>query len=73
MLRQVRSLELGSNSSSERKSRGHTLGFLVSFSGVSERQAYYASPERAAFIAFAEQYVEEWFVFDFESGLVDSQ
>jgi len=68
----VRCLELGSNSSSERHSRGHSLGFMVSFVGMSQREAYLRSAERAAFIAFAEPFVQEWFIFDFESGLVDS-
>jgi hypothetical protein len=70
---QVRSLELGSNSSGERRSRGHTLGFLVTFAGMTQRHTFLSSAERAAFLAFAEPYVEEWFVFDFESGLIDAQ
>ena len=70
---QVRSLELGSNSSRERHSRGHALGFMVTFTGMTQRQNYLGSAERAAFLAFAEPFVEEWFIFDFESGVVDSQ
>ena len=69
---QIRSLELGSNSSSERHSRGHALGFMVTFSGMTQRQNYLGSSERAAFLAFAEPFVEEWFIFDFESGVVDT-
>jgi len=72
-LASVRSLELGSNSSRERHSRGHALGFMVTFTGMTQRQNYLGSAERAAFLAFAEPFVEEWFIFDFESGVVDSQ
>lgn len=66
----VRSIELGSNFSSEGKSRNHTLGFLVTFGGQPDRAAFLASEQRAAFLEFAGQYVEEWFIYDFESGAV---
>ncbi len=69
-MRCVRSIELGSNFNVENKSRGHSLGFLVTFGGGAERVEFLKSEQRAAFIAFAEQYVEEWYVFDFESGTV---
>ena len=46
---------------------------MVTFAGTVERQAYLDSDERRAFLAFAEPFVTEWFVFDFESGLVDEQ
>ena len=67
-LSQVRSVELGSNTSVEQCSREHTLGLLVTFAGVAQRAAYLRSAERAAFNAFAEPFVTERFVFDFESG-----
>lgn len=66
----VRSIELGSNSSTERLSRGHTLGLMATFAGTAERDAFLTSPERAAFLSFAEPHVEEWYAFDFESGVV---
>ena len=67
---QVRTLELGSNMSREGKSREHTLGLMATFAGARERDAFLSSPERAAFVAFTEAFVEDTFVFDFESGLV---
>jgi hypothetical protein len=69
-LSEVRSVELGSNSSTEKASRGHSLALMVSFSGHKQRAAYLNSPERIAFRAFAEPFVDEWFVFDFESGVM---
>ena len=66
----VRSIELGSNFSSEGKSRNHNLGMLVTFGSQADRVAFLASERRAAFLEFAGQYVEEWFVYDFESGAV---
>jgi len=66
----VRSIELGSNSSSEQRSRGHSLGMLVTFAGLSQRNSFLNSPERAAFNAFLKPFVAEWFVFDMESGVV---
>lgn len=65
---QVRTLELGSNISSEGKSRQHTLGLMATFVGARQRDAFLNSPERAAFTTFAEAFAEECFVFDFESG-----
>jgi hypothetical protein len=65
---EVRSVEIGSNRSAERKSREHTLGLMVTFSGHSERASYLRSAERAEFTSFAAPFVDEWFVFDFESG-----
>ena len=66
----VRSIELGSNSSTEQWSRGHNLGLMATFAGTSERDKFLKSPERAASLSYAEPYVEEWYVFDFESGAV---
>ena len=66
--RQVRSIELGSNTSTEGQSREHTLGLMVTFAGHAQRAAYLRSAERADFVAFAQPFVAEWFVFDFESG-----
>ena len=40
---------------------------------MTQRQTFLNSAERASFLAFAEPYVDEWFVFDFESGLIDAQ
>ena len=64
----VRSVEIGSNRSTERKSREHTLGLMVTFGGHSERAAFLRSAERSEFLSFAAPFVDEWFVFDFESG-----
>jgi hypothetical protein len=69
-LKTVRSVELGSNSSTEDRSRGHTLGLMATFAGTAERDAFLKSMERAAFNAFIEPHVAESFVFDFESGMV---
>ena len=66
--RQVRSIELGSNTSNENRSRSHSLGLLVTFDSHGQRSAYLRSAERAEFAAFADPFVAEWFVFDFESG-----
>ena len=68
---QVRSLELGSNTSIEGKSRDHSLGLMVTFAGHAQRQAYLRSAERAEFASFIEPFVRETFVFDFESGGVE--
>ena len=68
---EVRSLELGSNTSIEGKSRDHSLGLMVTFAGHGQRQAYLKSAERAEFNAFVEPFVSETFVFDFESGGVE--
>ena len=70
-LETVRSIELGTNSSGEQRSRGHSLAMLVTFVGTEERNAFLRSPERTAFKAFLEPFVAEWFVFDFESGAVN--
>ena len=66
----VRSIELGSNASAEGHSREHGLGFLVTFSSSADRFAFLRSERRAAFKEWATQYVDEWYVFDFESGAV---
>ena len=66
----MRTLELGSNSSAERLSRGHQLALLVTFAGQAQRAAFLRSPERAAFRSFVEPFASESFVFDWESGSV---
>ena len=43
---------------------------MASFSDVRARDVFLSSAERAAFIAFADPFVDEWYVFEFESGLV---
>jgi len=69
-MRTVRSVELGTNSSTEQRSRGHTLGLMATFAGEAQRRAFLKSAERIAFNAFLEPYAEDSFVFDFESGAV---
>ena len=66
----VRSIELGSNSSTEQRSHGHNLGLMATFAGTTERDAFLKSAERAAFLAFAQPFIDDSFVFDFESGAV---
>ena len=41
---------------------------MATFAGRAQLHAYLRSAERAEFVAFAEPFVDEWFVFDFESG-----
>ena len=41
---------------------------MVTFGGHAQRAAYLRSPERAEFMSFADPFVAEYFVFDFESG-----
>lgn len=67
---EVKSVELGANRSTENSSREHSLGFLVTFGSEPAREKYLASTERAEFISFCDRHVDEWFVFDFESGSV---
>ena len=69
-LSSVRSLELGSNSSTSHHSRGHSLALLVTFAGTSQRNHFLKCRERAAFMEFLEPFVAEWFTFDFESGAI---
>lgn len=66
----VKSVELGTNSSTENSSRGHTLGFLVTFSSEVNRANFLTSTERAEFMSLIDRHVLECFVFDFESGAV---
>tara|TARA_B110000008_G_scaffold278538_1_gene322644 strand:+ start:2469 stop:2684 length:216 start_codon:yes stop_codon:yes gene_type:complete len=68
MFSQVRSLELGSNTSEEEKSQQHTLALLVTFTDHALQSSFLKSNERADFLAFAEPFVDEWFIFDFVSG-----
>jgi len=43
---------------------------MATFAGSAQRDAFLRSPERAAFLAFCEPFVSEWFEFGFESGAV---
>ena len=52
------------------RSRGHNLGFLVTLGGMNDRAEFLRSQRRSDFLTFAEQYVDEWYIFDLESGVV---
>lgn len=67
----VRSVELGTNTSTEKTSRGHSLCFLVTFTGTAQRNSFLAAPEFVAFNSFLKTLAEEQFVVSFESGVTN--
>ena len=64
----VRTVELGSNTSTERNAREHTIALLVTFAGHPQRQRFLRSKERAEFLDFAAPFIDDEFVADWESG-----
>ena len=65
MLDCVDTIQFGADCSSERKSRGYTHAFLITFKDMLSRNQFLVHPEHIALTRFIGLHVEDMFVFDF--------